>query len=145
MTQLRTPTLDDLVIMGKWRQDPEILALDPIAGPAVEPIVWSIYTSIDDTGCESLIGCISIYNRKDLMTEMGICIGVKFYWGKGHGAKAVKMVIEECWGMGFNFIHLKVLPSNLRAIRCYMKCGFVGRELFYLDGLLFLKMVIRRR
>lgn len=58
--------------------------------------------------------------------ELGIGIGDRDYWGRGYGREAIGLLLDY----GFNYwnlhrIHLTTNSSNLRAIRCYLACGFV--------------------
>lgn len=51
--------------------------------------------------------------------------------GLGIGTKATRLVLDYAFGeMRMHRVGLRVLATNLRAIRCYKKCGFVveGRE-----------------
>ncbi len=57
--------------------------------------------------------------------ELGIMIGDKRYWSQGYGSDVVKTLFA------FGFVHVKlqriqpgVFAHNLRAQRCYEKCGF---------------------
>lgn len=137
MTQLRTPTLDDLAQVSIWSADQELASLDPPAGVAMDPLLWSVYT---DEGVH--IGFISIYNREGSVAEIGIRLGEKTYWGQGHGTNAVREVLKYCPYLGVAKVHLKVLPTNVRAIRCYEKCGFFIITPIIIDNIYFLYMEI---
>jgi RimJ/RimL family protein N-acetyltransferase len=58
--------------------------------------------------------------------ELGIFIGDHAYWGRGYGREAVRLLLRY----GFHYIGLRRIvltthAKNLRAIRCYLACGFV--------------------
>jgi RimJ/RimL family protein N-acetyltransferase len=101
-------------------------------------MIWSIYT---DDGV--FIGIASLYNREGASAELGIRIGDKSYWGQGHGKWVVQQVTEYGWQLGLSRIHLKVVPTNTRAIRCYEACGFEKMEYKTISGILFLLMEVK--
>jgi RimJ/RimL family protein N-acetyltransferase len=76
--------------------------------------------------------------------ELAIRIGDKNYWGKGYGADAVSTLVNYWLSTGLRRIWLKVLPGNIRAVRCYEKCGFTAVARLILDGYEFLIMEISR-
>ena len=57
--------------------------------------------------------------------EIRIRIGEKGYWNKGYGTEAIRKILSKAFQeMGLQRIYLRVYDFNLRAIRCYEKCGF---------------------
>lgn len=57
--------------------------------------------------------------------ELSICIGEREYWGRGYGAEAIGLLLDFCFGsLGLRRVYLRVYRHNLRAIKCYEKCGF---------------------
>jgi RimJ/RimL family protein N-acetyltransferase len=57
--------------------------------------------------------------------HFGIMIGDKTAWGKGYGTAATREALRIGFvEMGLHRIHLDTDARNLRAIRCYEKCGF---------------------
>lgn len=57
--------------------------------------------------------------------ELRICIGEKYYWGRGYGTAAMRLFIDICFDrLGLEYLYLRVYRTNRRAIRCYEKCGF---------------------
>ena len=74
-----------------------------------------------------LIGSCGLINIDPVSrnAELGISIGEKDCWNQGFGKD---MMITLC-AYGFQMlnlhkIHLRVAAPNLRAIKCYEKCGF---------------------
>lgn len=124
-----------------WGLDGEILALDPPVGKLFNIIRFSIET------LEGVhIGYCSLYNQNEHEVQLGIRIGDKNYWGKGYGTEAVNILV----GYWLNTtdtsrLWLKVLPQNIRAIRCYDKVGFVHVGRLAIGGYEFLIMERRRQ
>ncbi|SFC69500.1 GNAT family N-acetyltransferase [Clostridium uliginosum] len=87
-----------------------------------------------------LVGFITykqIMHSKDIYS-IGITIG-KMYWNRGYGEDSINTLIKYLFNdLNALRIELEVVCSNLRAIRCYKKCGFVeeGRKRngYYIDG-----------
>lgn len=135
---MKAPTSEDLARSSQWSKDPVIVALDPPAGEVRDPLLWSIYT---DNGTH--IGFASMYNRTPTDVEIGARIGERSFWGQGHGTWVIREVVEHCWKQGVSRVHLKVLPANIRAIRCYEKCGFKRCGEKVIDGMLFILMEVK--
>ena len=63
--------------------------------------------------------------------ELGIAIGDKEYWGRGYGREAIRLLLDYAfryWNL--HRVWLRTNSDNLRAIRCYLACGFLeeGRQ-----------------
>lgn len=74
------------------------------------------------------IGNIGLHkiDWKNGHAELGIFIGEKEVWGQGYGTDAILALLDFAFNeMNLHRVHLHVLASNQRAIRCYEKCGFV--------------------
>src|SRR5471030_1032156 len=57
--------------------------------------------------------------------SIGITIGSK-YWGRKYGQDAIKTILKYLFeDLDAIKIELEVIKSNLRAINCYKKCGFI--------------------
>lgn len=139
--RLRPKTLKDASNDYLWRKDEELSRLDaavPISISYGEYLLYygeELYGSGDDPyrfGIETLgghhIGNCAIYNidrlRKE--AELGIMIGDRAYWGQGYGTDAVKTLVRHVFTTtDFKRLHLKTLEWNLRARKCFQKCGFV--------------------
>jgi len=58
--------------------------------------------------------------------ELGIMIGDRDHWDQGYGADAVTTLLRHIFTTTtLNRIYLHTLDWNLRAQRCFEKCGFV--------------------
>lgn len=57
---------------------------------------------------------------------LGITIGDKEYWGKGYGREAIGLLLDYGFRLhNLRRIWLNTLSNNERAIRCYLRCGFI--------------------
>jgi RimJ/RimL family protein N-acetyltransferase len=66
--------------------------------------------------------------------EVGIVIGKKEYWGKGHGTDAMLAILEFAFNqMNLHRIYLRVFEYNLRGVKSYEKCGFKQEGLLRQD------------
>jgi RimJ/RimL family protein N-acetyltransferase len=59
--------------------------------------------------------------------------------GKGYGTEAVKLLLKFAFNdLNLNKVYLKVFQNNERAIKCYLKAGFVKEGLLrkesFIDG-----------
>ena len=89
--------------------------------------------AIIDLQTDEMIGTAGLHNIDHInrTATLGIFIGNKNYWSKGYGTEAVKLILD----FGFNYlnlnnIHLDLMEFNVRALKCYEKCGFkeIGRR-----------------
>jgi RimJ/RimL family protein N-acetyltransferase len=70
-----------------------------------------MYYDIDDAGRQA---------------ELGIMIGDREYWDQGYGTDAVATLVGHIFrDTILDRIYLHTLESNVRAQRCFEKCGFV--------------------
>ena len=77
--------------------------------------------------------------------ELGIMIGNRDYWDKGYGVDAVHTLVNYVFHQtNFSRIHLKTLDWNIRAQKCFQKCGFAPCGQVFRDGYSFVHMEIRR-
>jgi RimJ/RimL family protein N-acetyltransferase len=77
--------------------------------------------------------------------KIGIIIGDREYWGQGYGTEAVKLLVSYIFDeTDLNRLHLDTLDWNIRAQRCFQKCGFVVHGRLTKKGNNFLLMELRR-
>ena len=78
--------------------------------------------------------------------ELGVMIGNRDYWDKGYGADAVTTLVSYIFGQtNLNRIYLKTLDWNIRAQKCFQKCGFTPYGRMVRDGFNFVLMEIHRK
>ncbi len=138
-TVLRAKHLTDAGNDFLWATDDNLTRLD-----ATEPYPYPLdeYLANYPAGIKDLtkmqfaiettegrhIGNCTCYNIDAIRreAELGILIGDYGYWGKGYGTDAVRAfmryIFEE---LGMRRISLHTLDWNIRAVRCFRKCGFV--------------------
>jgi RimJ/RimL family protein N-acetyltransferase len=142
--RLRPPAERDLPLFVRWFNDPEVgywLAIsegpeitleserkwyDEMRADAAQ-VVWCIETEegrpIGNLGLHSI-------DETHGRATMGISICEKDLWGRGYGTEAVRQVLRYAFAeLGLRRVDLQVDEDNLRAIRCYDKCGFAREGL----------------
>ncbi|MDF2880380.1 MAG: acetyltransferase, ribosomal protein N-acetylase [Clostridiaceae bacterium] len=83
--------------------------------------------AIEDIKTKKYIGGCGIQKVNWLarVATVGIMIGDKDYWSKGYGTDAMKVLMKFIFEeMNINKIRLGVFSFNIRAKKCYEKCGF---------------------
>lgn len=138
---LQEPSVASIMQETMWYTDPEIQSLDVAAG-TVHNSRWFSIVTVD--GNHHIGSCV-LYNYDDHEAQLGIRIGDRNYWNLGYGTDATLLLLKYGFEvMGLQHIWLKVLPENIRAIRCYEKCGFTIAGKLALDGYEFVTMEKRR-
>ncbi len=137
---LRSRRLQDAANDYSWRQDNELCHLDaaiPISCSFEEFLENYIeelyrpgksYRFAIETPDGKHIGNCSYFNidetKKDV--EMGIIIGDRAYWNRGYGADAILATLNHFFSQtNLKRVYLKTLNWNIRAQKCFQKCGFV--------------------
>ncbi len=143
-----------------WQTDTELSALD--ASPVLK-INYTQYQA-DYTGelrysffsrqrfaIETLdgkhIGNCAYYgiNGDKGETEVGVMIGNRDYWDKGYGTDVVTTLVNHIFRhTKLNRIYLKTLDWNVRAQKCFQKCGFTLYNHVTRDGYNFVLMELYR-
>ncbi|MFX1427469.1 MAG: GNAT family N-acetyltransferase [Promethearchaeota archaeon] len=126
----------------KWLNDPEITQYLALYMPLTrmmeedwienlknrnDTIVFAI-TITDENNPEKLIGNCGLHNIdwKSRSAEVGIMIGEKEFQGKGYGTEAMEVIIRYGFEeVNLNRICLRVIDYNIRAIKSYVKIGFI--------------------
>ncbi len=138
---LREKRLNDAENDYAWRCDPELARLDAAAPSRLSFAEFTMSYAEElrhpnpgrrrlaiDTLDGKHIGNCMYYdiNEKRQEAEIGIVIGNRDYWDQGYGTDAITTLVchifEEA---GLERLYLNTLNWNLRAQRCFEKCGFV--------------------
>jgi RimJ/RimL family protein N-acetyltransferase len=93
------------------------------------------------------IGNCSYYNldQDEKETELGILIGDRAYWNKGYGTDAVTTLVTQVFKeTNIERIYLHTLEGNIRAQRCFQKCGFAPSGRVTRGGHNFILMELRK-
>jgi len=138
--KLRPKQLQDAANDYGWRQDFELCKLD-----AAPPIRCSfeefLQNYLEDLhrlnqsyrfAIETLegrhIGNCSYFNLDENKkeAEIGIMIGDRHYWSRGYGTDAITTTLNYFFSRtNLKRVHLKTLTWNIRAQKCFQKCGFL--------------------
>ncbi len=137
---LREKRLSDASNDYEWRSDPELARFDATSPLRLSFREFMLYYSeqlqqVNETrrwfAIDSLdgthIGNCMYYDLDWVkkQAKVGIIIGDRQYWGMGYGSDAlmtlVSYIFEE---LGLERVYLDTLESNMRAQRCFRKCGF---------------------
>jgi len=125
-----------------WSRDIELAALNgqaPLKGSYVryltqlktisdDKLPTYKWLSIKTLSEEQHIGNCTIYNIDWDTAEahVGVTIGERRFWGQGYGEDALKTLVSYAFHhLGMRRLHLKTLALNIRAQKCFRKCGFM--------------------
>ncbi len=158
--RLRNKRLADARDDYRWQTDPELVRLDAVP---LLTIAFAQYLSeysselrnpssgrhqfaVETVEGEHIGNCV-YYGIDETKgeAELGIMIGKRDYWDKGYGADTVTTLVDHVFRQtGLRRIYLKTLDSNVRALKCFEKCGFTPCGQMVKDGFSFELMEIRR-
>lgn len=153
---LREYKKEDFPSIRKWVNDPEVVQYlsDIFLFPHTENMTEAFLNSVlmgnekdsahfiiaDKTTAEYLgqVDLISI-DWKNRVAEIGIVIGAEENRGRGVGTEALKLLQTFVFeSLNLNRLEIKVRDFNDRAIRCYLKSGFLEegrfRKNFFVQG-----------
>lgn len=138
--KLRPKRIQDAVNDYGWRTDTELCELDaalPTSSSFKEYLRgYAEELHHPGPGCRLAIetvdgrhiGNCSYFNINELNrdAELGIMIGDRAYWNQGYGTDAILTLLDRVFSQTkLERIHLKTLNWNVRAQKCFLKCGFV--------------------
>ena len=158
---LREKTVGDADNDYTWRCDPDLCRLDAVpplnmpyreyAGYYAEELQYPAGRrrrfAIDCVEDGKHIGNCMYYDIdwNAGQAELGIMIGDREYWSRGYGADAVKTLVKHIFNdTSVDRIYLKTLEWNIRAQRCFTKCGFITCGRTTRQGYDFLIMELHR-
>jgi len=159
--RLRAKRLSDVNNDYAWQSDPELARLDAttvLSMPFSEYVLsyahqlrYSNRNSFRfaiETPDGRHIGNCTYYNinRSAGEAEIGIMIGDRNYWDQDYGTDAVTIMLDHIFRQTMlQRLHLKTLDWNLRAKKCFLKCGFTDIGHLGQDGYNFRVMEITRQ
>ena len=158
--RLREKRLADASLDYAWKTDTELAYLDATS-PLGIPFSRYLSSYAEELryanarrhcfAIETLdgkhIGNCMYYNVDEdgVEAELGILIGERDYWDKGYGSDAVTALITQLFKeTNLKRIYLHTLDGNIRAQRCFQKCGFLPCVRVTRDGRNFIIMEIRK-
>lgn len=92
---------------------------------------------------DKAVGACGLKNVTSKMAEYWGYIGEKEYWGKGYGVKIINEMINIALQKRLSFIYLKVINTNIRAIKLYLKMGFVIDEKLCKNNITYMRLDIK--
>jgi len=134
---LRALERSDLPAVVRWMNDPQVteyLLAAPLTG-VEEMELWyedlrgtadRVLAILDEDG--DLVGYCGITRLEweDRRCNLWIIIGEKDAWDRGYGTDTVRTLLGHLFSeLGLHRVYLTVDDENVRAIRCYERCGFV--------------------
>jgi RimJ/RimL family protein N-acetyltransferase len=139
-TRLREKKLSDVRNDYRWQADPELAKLDaaPVLIRSFSLYLLDYATALHHShsnryplAIETLAGkhignctCYDIDEKKG-EAQLGVIIGNRDYWDKGYGADVVNAMVDHVFRTTqIRRLYLKTLDWNLRAQKCFAKCGF---------------------
>lgn len=160
--KLRAPEVNDIILINKWSNDPEIWSLlagwhFPFSKRSTEEWIknrndnsMNGHVFCIDAKDAGLIGTINLididWKNKNAMT--GMVIGDENYRGKGYALDALFALMRYAFmELGLNRLDAYMISYNKRSIRFYInKCGWVeeGRkeEWFFKNGSFHDKVIV---
>ncbi|MFJ1752764.1 GNAT family N-acetyltransferase [Kitasatospora sp. NPDC088134] len=156
--RLRALRAEDAAHHLRWRNDPEVVhwatAGDPCFGPVTAeavalafesmlrlvPLREAVFT-VEDRADGRPIG---MADYRDLdpyagTATLGVTIGERAYWGRGHGSEALRLLVDHLFGaFPLRRLELDTWSGNERAVRAFTRLGFREegrrRQAVRLDG-----------
>src|SRR5262249_50681425 len=149
---LRPTKPEDVARQHEFNQDLELYSLD-CSAPRVSPFAHAQAfiekrSTFDPDIAPFAIEADGIYigycslmhlQNRHRNFELGIMIGDRAYWGRGYGREVIKLLLDYGFRyLGARRISLTTHEKNVRAIRCYLACGFVEegrpRKAIWIEG-----------
>jgi RimJ/RimL family protein N-acetyltransferase len=150
---LRRHAPDNIAAFRRWYSDPEVARLaryqeSPMRPDEIERFFHvralgedSLTMAIHERSAGRLIGSCSFsqVDGDNGSVMYHITIGEKDVWGRGYGTEATRLMLRHAFEtLGLHRVALTVFEFNERAIRAYLRCGFVvegrAREAIWRDG-----------
>ena len=158
--KLRNKRLSDARDDFAWQTDPELAELDAalVLSMSYQQFL-SEYTfelcypssSRHEFGIESNNGlhignCVYYnVNAAESKAEIGIMIGNRDYWNQGYGEEAINLLVDHVFNRtNLERVYLTTLDWNVRAQKCFLKCGFQECGSVTRDGSTFFLMTLHR-
>jgi RimJ/RimL family protein N-acetyltransferase len=150
---LRRHTRENLRDFLRWYRDPEVARLTRYQDGPMRPDEIERFFMMRAIGPESMAMGIHVRETGRLVGTCAfsqldgdngsalfhITIGEHDAWGQGYGGEATGLMVDHALGtLGLHRVALSVFAFNERAIRAYLRVGFViegrSREAIWRDG-----------
>lgn len=157
---MREKSLEDAARDYAWRTDPELAEMD--AAPPLKidfpeffinfvqqlrysPPTQHSFAIETREGGEHIGNCVYYGLDSQGEVEVGIMIGEKSYWNQGYGADVISTLLSYLFTQTpVVRVYLCTLDWNLRAQRCFARCGLVPCGRLVKEGRNFVMMDISR-
>ncbi|MFF3088302.1 GNAT family N-acetyltransferase [Streptomyces nojiriensis] len=144
LVRLRALRSEDAEHHLRWRNDPEVAhwatAGDPCFGPVTAEAVGlgfetmlrlspreSAVFTVEDLADGRVIGMADYRDLDpyDGVATLGVTIGERELWGRGHGSDALRLLTGHLFGAyGLSRLELDTWSGNERAVRAFTRLGF---------------------
>jgi len=159
--KLREKRLADAALDYAWKTDDELAQLDaaPMLSISFQHYMAEYLRELNHPSPSRELFAIETLDGKHIgnctyysidkakgEAEVGIMIGERDYWNKGYGTNAINALVRHIFRhTKLNRLYLKTLALNLRAQRCFEKCGFTPCGYLNHDGYIFVLMELHRK
>ena len=139
---LREKNITDAMDDYTWRSDSDLARYDGVPSLKLSSQEFMLYYADElrnsdrikrwyaiDTPEGKHIGNCMYYDvdEDSRQAKLGIMIGDREYWSKGYGTDAVNALVNHIFDTtDLDRIYLDTLEWNVRAQRCFRKCGFIA-------------------
>jgi len=135
---LRPVEKDDLALIRKWANDPEVRGLTGETAPmtpagAEEYLdrlsrdpnrVWFMVVVKESGRAIGETGLLRMFPAWRT-TDLSIILGEKDAWGQGYGTETIRLMLDYAFGyLNFHRVAIGVVGFNQSALRFYEKIGF---------------------
>lgn len=134
---LRPLVKDDVPLLIKWINDPEVIQYLNVYMPTMEAAEYEWFDNLHKQKQKNVVLAIVVDGKtigttgihgidgKNRRASTGALIGEKEYWGKGYGSEAKMLMLH----FAFNILNLRKIYSevfvfNERSHKYLMKCGY---------------------
>lgn len=124
-TVLRRVSPEDLAEVRRWDSDRDLVVLYGAPPSGLAAAAPRFLLAIEADG--RFVGLIALsgVSRAMRSAELQVVIGRRSDWGQGLGRNAVETFLSHVLATtALDFIYLRTLLGNERAIQCYENCGF---------------------
>jgi len=144
---LRPLEKEDLPLIQKWANDPEIRRLTGEVAPMNGANAESFYTRVVEDRDRAWFVVVVRQDERPIgeagllrmfsawrTTDLSIVLGEKDVWNQGYGSEAIHLLLDYAFGnLNFHRVAIGVIGFNENALRFYEKVGF-RREGIQRDG-----------
>jgi RimJ/RimL family protein N-acetyltransferase len=134
---LRPPLREDVPLLVRWMNDPEVTQYLGAHTPMLEADEEEWFEKLPKRKSSDIILTIVVDGKaigimglhdiswKNRTAETGTFIGEKEYWGQGYGSEAKMLLLDYAFNaLGLRKICSSVFAYNERSLKYSLKCGY---------------------